>query len=615
MQQTERELKTHPTGGDMAPEDREKRSIQWAGALVLGVLGLFAWTFYLERTACFDSAFFSWLLIDVEVPVSVLGRIGSWIPQVLPVALIRHGSSLELVLRSYSMSLFGVHVLVFAVLVLWSRDRKAIYALPVMLTAGFHYMFYYGISELYQGLSLTVLLWVLLRRAAGALTTPTFRWYGLIAVLLSIWISFYHQLLILPIGFLLVNELIPRDRKGRQRIVLLGLIIGVWFVVRIKTMGTSSYEQSRMPSFSDLIHYGGQWCSLNSTIYLLMVWTKFKAMILLVTVAFVAGLWRRAWLHTAWTLLFSVLFLLLVLVVDRDGMASTIYENYYPVLGLVWVVHLLTVLDGMSLWEVRLRKGVFLSVCMLGLLQIYQGHFRMSAKVAYNQRLTSFWHQQDRSKLLVSASNYPWNYTLGEWALGMESALTSAIQGPQATATMFVSLEQTLLDTIGPKKEQFLGPTWSPLWFGIPALDQRYFNLPTDTGYISVNTCSKGFPYEQLELRPPSTPIRLGPDRYTVIPILIHNPTAMLMPSCTERDSPVRLSYRLFLPDGTEYLKGGGLSALETDIPPGMTYQQGLVMERPKEHGRYWVIADVVVDGQTFGKYATFDVVVDGWPF
>jgi hypothetical protein len=89
----------------------------------------------------------------------------------------------------------------------------------------------------------------------------------------------------------------------------------------------------------------------------------------------------------------------------------------------------------------------------------------------------------------------------------------------------------------------------------------------------------------------------------------------MLMPSCTEHDSPVRMSYRLFLPDGTEYLKGSELSSLETDIPPGMTYQQGLVMERPKEHGRYWVIADVVVDGQTFGKYATFDVVVDGWPF
>ena len=57
------------------------------------------------------------------------------------------------------------------------------------------------------------------------------------------------------------------------------------------------------------------------------------------------------------------------------------------------------------------------------------------------------------------------------------------------------------------------------------------------------------------------------------------------------------------------------MTALETDIPPGMTYHQSLVIERPKDRGTYWVIADLLVDGQPFGKYATFDIVVDYSPF
>jgi hypothetical protein len=45
------------------------------GAMVLLALAAFAWRYYLERTACFDSAFFSWLMIDAGVPVSVLGTL------------------------------------------------------------------------------------------------------------------------------------------------------------------------------------------------------------------------------------------------------------------------------------------------------------------------------------------------------------------------------------------------------------------------------------------------------------------------------------------------------------------------------------------------------------
>ena len=76
-----------------------QRTILIAGTVVLAVLGAFAWTYYLERTACADSAFFSWLMIDEQSPVSVLGRYGSWLVQLPAVVLIWIGAPLRTVLH------------------------------------------------------------------------------------------------------------------------------------------------------------------------------------------------------------------------------------------------------------------------------------------------------------------------------------------------------------------------------------------------------------------------------------------------------------------------------------------------------------------------------------
>lgn len=584
------------------------------GAFVLFVLGAFAWTFFLERTACADSAFFSWLLIDKELPMSVLGRYGSWLPQLVPVALIRMGASLEMVLRVYSLSFIAFHAFVFWTLAFKLKDRKATYALPIVLTAGFHYMFYFGISELYQGLSLTVLLWAVLGRVVAAEARGTYlRWFAL-AFVLNVWTSFYHQLLVLPLLFILGYEFLGAERKGKIRLAIAGAAMVLWYVVRIKAMATSTYEQARMPTLADLMHYSTQWKQLESTTYLFEVWTKFQGLLVLMAVALVVGIMQRAWLRTLWTIVFTVLFMILVLIVDRDGKAIMIYENYYPVLGLFWVVHFISCATGEGTWSMRLRTTLFISVCTLGLLQIQRAHYRISEKVVYLQRITAFWETQGRPKILVKNENYPWNYGVGTWPLGFESALCAAVRGPHYAATVFISHDKALLDTVITRKEQFLGPDWAPLWFGIPSLDRRYFDLPTDTGYFWANTCDTTFDLNALELRAPILPVRMAPDRYTVVPILIHNPTAQRMPSCTAEGKPVRLGYRLFHKDGTEYAHGSETTALETDIPPGMTYHQSLVIERPKDHGTYWVVADLLVDGLPFGKYTSFDLVVGYWP-
>lgn len=580
------------------------------GGVLLALLG-FAWRYYLERTACFDSAFFSWLMVDEGVPVSVLGRYGSWIPQLLPVLLIKTGASLEAVLRSYSVAFILFHGLVFYLLAFRLRDQKATLALPLVLTAAFHYMFYYGISELYQGLVLTLLLWVFLRKAwsAGGGTG-----WVVGAVLLNAAISLYHQLLVLPLIFVLVYEALDGGRWKQRRVWLLGAALVLWYVLRIALMTKSSYEEARMPKSADLITYAFKLKELNSTVYFLMVWTKFKALLLVMAVAGALAVLHRSWIRLIWAVLFSIGFILLILIVDRDGMAPVIYENYYPVIGLVWCMVFTTeVVRLAGRWR-NVAMGAAALACALGLLQIHRGHYRLTDRVEYAQRITSYRAAQGVRKSLVRFDNYPWAYGLVHWAVGMESTLASGVKGPTKAATIFVSDKLALLDSVASDKEQFLGPDWQPLWFGVQNLDHRFFDLPTDVGYTWTNTRDSLAEPTALRIEGPVKPYRMVPDRFTVVPIELRNSGTRNYPSCATDGKPFQFIYELLRPDGSVYQESAIRSSMETDVAPGTLYTQGLVVERPVDRGRFIVHAWLASDGVPLGPEVRFEVEADAWP-
>lgn len=582
------------------------------GAMVLFVLGAYAWRYFLERTACFDSAFFSWLMIDAGEPVSVLGRYGSWIPQLLPVALIKAGASLAPVLRSYSVAFILFHALVFYIVAFRLKDQRATIALPLVLTAGFHYMFYYGVSELYQGLSLTVMLWVVIRRAWDEGAS---KWWVIAAVLLNGWISFYHQLLVLPLGFVLVYEAMERGRWRRREVWMPAVVLLLWYALRIMLMTKSSYEEARMPKIADLMTYSRSLGELNSTVYLLMVWTKFKALLLVMAVAGGLSLWHRAWLRLVWTLLFTAAFVVLILIVDRDGMAPVIYENYYPVVGFVWSIVFATEVVRSDALRLKLAYVTMGLACAFGLLQIHRAHYRLTERVEYMQRLTAYQADQGARKSLVRFDNFPWAYALVHWASGMESALCSGVDGPQRAATLFVSDKIAMLDTVAGRTDQFLGPDWQPLWFNVHELDERYFDLPRDRGYVWANDPDSAGFAKSLVLNGPAEPHRMVPDRFTVVPISVQNNGSRVIPSCRPDGKPLQFNYHLLRPDGSLYQESQHRTSLEVDIAPGTSYRQGLVVERPADNGRYTIHAWLAQDTVKLGPEVRFEVVADAWPF
>ena len=72
--------------------------------------------------------------------------------------------------------------------------------------------------------------------------------------------------------------------------------------------------------------------------------------------------------------------------------------------------------------------------------------------------------------------------------------------------------------------------------------------------------------------------------------------------------------YELLREDGTVYQESAIRTSLETDIAPGTTYMQGLVVERPVDKGRFIVRTWLTADGAPVSDPFQFGIVADSWP-
>jgi hypothetical protein len=579
------------------------------GSVVLSFLLLCAWRFYLERMATGDSSFFSWLLLDQEKPYAALGRYGSILPQLVPLIMIRTHASLEAVLRSYSVAIIGIHLLTFVLLGWRLKDTRATIVLPITLVAGTRVMFYFGISELYQGLSVLLIVWVLAGRAwQEKQAERAWRW-GIVAVLLNLWAGLYHQLLVIPLVFLLGHEWLHGRLRRDAGSIALAVILVSWYVLRLSVMSGSEYEQARMPTVEAFWRYGLQLTRLSSTSHLLHVWWSFKSFLLLVLVSSLSLAYLRRWRSLLWTVFFSMGFLVLILITDRDGGSPTIYENYYPVLAFIWAVVFAEswVTLGAERWP-WFRSLALPAVLLLGCLQVYRGHYPFTDKVDYLTRTTATLRARGIQKALIHPECYPWPYAWGEWALAFESALVSADRGSSEVVTLFIDRPELSLDSTMHQGNAFFGPTWYPTWFTSGNLPMHYFRFAS-TGYKRVNTRNHTLNVGQsIVLRHEHDRPSLPPAPLAVVPLWLDNTDTAALASLARSGGAVELRYKILGAKAAEAF--WHVTPLEMDVPPHSSQRQGLIVERPVSDAPFTIEVGLFDGDRSLARPITIEVDV-----
>ncbi len=583
------------------------------GAGVLLCLLVLSWRYYLERTACFDSAWFSWLIIYDGIPHSFLARYGSWLSQLLPVALVHAGASLEAVLRSYSISQMAIHLVLFLIIAFRLGDERGTIALPLTLVTGLHLLFYYGASELNQGLSWSVLVWVLFGRTLDRWDLPK-RWNAVVLlIIINAWTSIHHQVLLLPLIYFLGLEMIERKAWKDLRLWILGILLVLWYVARIKLFATSDYEQDRMPAVADVIALLPDLGELPSTQYLVQHFTKFKPFLLLATLTIGALVYTRRWLLLLWTLGWSIGFMVLVVITDRAQGSPIMYENFYPVLALCWCMAFAQVLVEARPRSVSALRWAIPVIAVIGCLQVYRAHHIITAKVHYAERLTDELRIKGIHKAIGTSRCLPWPIVFGYWPMAFETALVSGIKGPREAVTFYCDEPIDRYDTLMHDPHAFLGPAWNPAWFGSQNLRQDFFALPAEgytlvTSVLSDSLASVLGP-AHLSIVPSDSVVILPPAPVADTDVLLTNHTHHTLGCMLGNGQQLELRVEYFDEQGASVYECKDITHIEQDIPAGATMRQGLLLGRPYRSGRYRVEVELFAGDRPTGVHTTLWVI------
>ncbi len=569
------------------------------GHIFFLVLLLFSVFFYRERMLYSDPAFFSFLVIDGNDYSVALGRWGTVLSQAIPLFALQHGVSLEHFLQLYSASFILVYYLVFLIIHYGFKNASGSWMLILSLCLTFRLTFYYPTAELYQGIAFTVLLWVIIQRLSEF--TDNGKWIGyFFAFSLIVFISFFHQLTLFTVLFVLIYQLISGGLKNKK-LIALSIITICWYVIRIKLLTSSSYEKEKMISGAEFLQQLQHFPDLPSTISL----KEFlKHQVPLPVIAFIVSLiilFRKNKLMSIYLLLYAVGFAIVVCVTLYKGESRMMLENYYSVFGLFIAFAFY------AAFRIPMRNYATIAAVLMivySLKGIHYEKYILTSRIRDLNCMISYGQSLDEKKYIISNEHlFAYNDILPSWAFPFESLMLSSLQHPGAAVTFYpmkrsgqLSVEQLSKNNI------FLGPEWSPFWFSSNGIRQRFFDLPPGK-YRNLSTSQNDtsfhqqlFSNENFTIHPVGGTVRWKKENMFAEVELI-NKSNQVLNSVPGGANPVYISYHLCDENGKIIKWDNSRSLILLDIYPGKNLVQKVKIDMPDQQGKYKLKFDMVTEG------------------
>jgi hypothetical protein len=513
---------------------RVSRILLLSALAIFVVMAGMAWVLYKERMLNFDPVFFTFLMLQEEWFSPVLGRYGTILSQLLPFTLMKFGANLETILKVYSLSFVLLYITYLLIIAKGFKDRAGVIALCIALTLTFRQTFYYATAELYQAIGLSVVLWSLFRFTLDSQGIK--HKVGLFGcALLIVSISFFHQLGLFTVVFVLGAEYARRQELKNYPALGVIAFAFLWFVFRIKFLTVSSYEQEKLLTPQSFVHYLTKLKELESYTYFLKffkdhLWVSVIAGI----TGFVALLLQRKWLVSLFIPLFILAFWLVIITGMNRHESPIMFQNYYTVFGLFIGVLLAIAFEKSNVWLVTIM--VF-GLSFYSLKEIYQSRHDYRVRTEFITQLCEYGQQLPEGKYVINANYLPWEFVWISWALPFETMLSSEINPNQQSVSFYPTFEpDTLKDFDIVRAESFLGANFGPHWHGTNALNPKYFDLK-EGPYQIINTLQNEELFTDSFLNQDA--IKIIPEKleltqfagYNSTKITIHNQSTLLFGS------------------------------------------------------------------------------------
>lgn len=548
-----------------------------------------AWVFFKERMLNYDPAFFSFLMIQEDSFSPVLGRYGTILSQLLPYALLKSGADLETILRYYSLSFVLLYILYLIIIGVGFKDRKGIIALCIALTFTFRETFFYSTAELYQGIGLSVVLWSLFSMTLDQ--SGVKRMVGLFfSLLLVIGISFFHQLGIFTVFFVLSVEFLRRKQWRDYQALGLIVLSVVWYIIRIKILTTSDYEQERLLTVSSFIENLFRIHHLESFKYFAVF---FKNHLIFPFIASIAALlvlvYQKRWLMAAYIPLFVLGFWLVIIIGMSQERSPIMLQNYYTIFGLFSGVLFAIVLSNRS---VLVQAMVVILLGLYSLMNIYQSRYDYKLRTEFVQLISEYGQQFPEKKYVMHAQHLPWEFVWINWALPFETMMSSEINPDQESVTFFSTFELDTLDAFDIERpDAFLGAAFEPHWFSSNSLNSDYFHAETGPYRIVTTPQTEAMMRDSilnnplLNINPFQDTIRKS-EGFTSLRVQLKNDGDQMLASLLpedEKEGGVYLYFKIFGSDNQ--LRDLERRRILFDLPPDAFYTNIISYYHPPGSG------------------------------
>ncbi len=553
-----------------------------------------------------DPAFFTFSMIDQKDFCIALGRWAAVIDQFLPLALIKWGYSLKSVLIGFSLSFILVYYACF--LVIQHILKQPVYSILLILSLclTFRLTFYYPTAELYTGMAFGALFGALLNSILEKHATLKI-YHQALLLTIAVVLSYFHQLTVLLLIFLILFEGISRNILFRKDFVILLCLTAGWLIIRMKFLTGSTYEKDKMVSsgvfFQEMFNLKN-----NPTFQYFIHFCKNDIIVPLIFFLITLIMLFRNNIKLAFFILaYTIMFVLLVIITLYRGESAIMTENYFSVFGLFIASPLLLLLQNGNR---KILIALLPCLVVYSLIEIYKSSSQLTRRVGIVENMIDYGRQFPERKFIIEDESLAHFHLLSIWSLPFESALQSALRGPGYDVSYFIKKPGMVLEPEKlAKKGVFLGPDWEPFWFTTPSLHPVYFNLP-DAPYLDLSTnqdelinADTIFNLKGISLEAQRRVINVG--EIQTVKITNHSP--FVLASIPGKKSATFISYHLLDADGNTVKWDNPRTRLLLDVHPQKSLIQEVFIEQPEKKGNYIIQIDLVTEGiRWWGINASF---------
>lgn len=441
--------------------------------------------YYRERMLAMDTAYYSFRMIIEDGFYTGHERYISYFPQLLPLAVLKLGGSLQLFLLSYSMSFILFYYVVYNIVVYLFRNVSVglFFALAMCLTI--RYKFYAPVGESVMSIAYLALLLGWLSRPDNVFNhLPT--WLDIaIGCCISALMYTAHPMIAIATFFSLGFHLFYQQDWKNARFWGISIFTGALLYYRFVFRDRGSYEQARADRLNDalavLTNYQDYYVYEMVAHYFQ---THYFLGVLLFLLSLI-GLARAKHFLLSIYILLSSLLVLAVVIIAHAYLSADIYnmiDGYMTYVGAMWALAIAFVFVQKNRWWMAFATAI---VLVFSVYKIKTCSTFFADRLAYLQTAIEQHTSAEYPKSVAYMTDMNYEKLWIGWAMSCETLLLSTLNNPEDCRTIYLANQPgELAERIGE-----VGTYWN-VNFGLDYvklnhLNKRFFKLP-DTAYREV---------------------------------------------------------------------------------------------------------------------------------